>query len=121
MIQVGRTMSNAGAKAPVDEDVPVGPCRLTNSVLIWAAVSFSMLYFSSATEATLTPTSSLKSMFVPHLGERARVRTRGRVDLLRDKLVLETRLGVYKGKLRAGAHLLFWGSWTGAGPQDMAR
>ena len=55
-------MSNAGAKAPVDEDVPVGPRRLTNYVLIWAAMSFSMLYFSSAAEATLT-TSSLKSMF----------------------------------------------------------
>ena len=56
-------MSNAGAKAPVDEDVPVGPRRLTNSVLIWAALSFSMLYFSSAAEVTLT-TSSLKSTFV---------------------------------------------------------
>ena len=36
------------------------------------------------------------------LGERARVRTRGRVDLLRDKSVLETRLGVCERELRAG-------------------
>ena len=55
-------MSNAGAKVPVDEDVPVGPHRLANSVLIWAAVSFSMLHFSCAAEATST--SSLKSTFV---------------------------------------------------------
>ena len=51
------------AKGPVDEDVPVGPRRLTNYVLIWAAMSFSMLYFSSAAEATLT-SPSLKSTLV---------------------------------------------------------
>ena len=63
MIQVGRTMSKTGAKAPVDEDVPVGPCRLSNSVLIWAAMFFSMSHLSSAAEATST-ISSLKSTFV---------------------------------------------------------
>ena len=56
-------MSNAGAKVPVDEDVPVGPHRLANSVLIWAAVSFLMSHFSCAAEATST-TSSLKSTFL---------------------------------------------------------
>ena len=55
-------MSNAGAKAPVDEDVPVGPGRLSNSILIWAVMSFSMLYLSSAAE--MSTTSSLKSTFV---------------------------------------------------------
>ena len=56
-------MSNAGAKAPVDEDVPVGPCRLSNSVLIWAAMFFSMLHLSSTAEATST-TPLLKSTFM---------------------------------------------------------
>ena len=55
-------MSKAGAKAPVDEDVPVGPGRLSNSILIWAVMSFSMLYISSAAE--MSTTSLLKSTFM---------------------------------------------------------
>ena len=60
-------MSNAGAKAPVDEDVAVGPGRLLNSILIWAVMSFSMLYFSNAALAISTAScciSSLMSTFL---------------------------------------------------------
>ena len=43
-----------------------------------------------------------RACIVGVLGERARVRARGRVDLVRDKLALETRLGVCEGKVWAG-------------------
>ena len=106
-------MSNGGAKVPVDEDVPVRPCRLSNSVLIWAAMSFSMLYFSSLergggdvdhllTQVDVRGDRCQRARTVGVLGERARLGARGCVDLVRDKLVLETRLGVYEGKLWAG-------------------
>ena len=123
-------MSNAGAKAPVDEDVPVGPGRLSNSILIWAVnrdvlLDVVPLERGGDVDCLLAQVDVRDDRFraraIGVLGERARVRARRRVDLVRDKLVLETRLGVCEGKLRAGAHLLFWGFWTGAGPQDMAR
>ena len=60
-------MSNVGANAPVDKDVLVGPCRLSNSVLIWATMFFSILHLSSAAEATLT-TSSLTPMVIAFVG-----------------------------------------------------